>query len=152
MQAPVAIKGLVVDHLKITLIAAGVLATAITGATAVSLTNDSDRVSAPREASPITADQAYTIEAELANQNRARADAVARQLTSDTAYAVEAGQVALQQATQARRLTLTPDEAWIIEQALMETQVRHHPQGRSTEASAGGLFQTEHAEHTERDR
>jgi hypothetical protein len=127
MQATATAKRFVADHLQVALIAAGVLVAAVTSTVAVTLTSNTDQISAPSLTAPITADDAYTIEAELVAENQKQAQEAARQMTPDAANDLEAAQVAHQRAAQERRRFLTSDEGWVIEQALLTEQTQHNP-------------------------
>lgn len=127
MQATASAKRFVVDHLQVTLIATGILVASVTGAVALTLTSDTGQVEAPSITAPMTADEAYTIEATLADEHQTRAHTAARQMTSDAAYDLEAVQVARQRAAQERPRFLTSDEAWEIEQSLMAEQAQDNP-------------------------
>ena len=86
MQATATAKRFVIDHLLVALVATGVLVASVTGTVALTLTSDSDHVAAPSMTVPLTADEAYTIEAAMADENQTRSHTAARQMTSDAAY------------------------------------------------------------------
>jgi hypothetical protein len=99
MQTQVTMKRFDLGQLKAAALAIGIAASVVVGAVTYSATRHDDGVGP--------------------------ASSSAAQITSDTAYALEATQVEQQQAAQAGRQTLSPDEAWVIEQALVAEQANH---------------------------